>query len=487
MSQSAHFGPVGIIDIGSNSIRFVAYGGAPRVPSVLFNEKVMAGLGQGLGADGMLAEAAMARALAALKRFRALATHLKLTRIQTVATAAVRDATNGTDFLRQVEAIGFEPKLLSGTEEARLAGIGVLSGIPNATGVAGDLGGGSLELIAVGMETVWEGVSLPLGVLRLGPDDLHVPALAATIAKAVAGKTIERVGPGQPLYLVGGSWRSLALIEMHTSDHPLPILHQHRIAPGRVAELSAHLASADRALLKTVPSLSGSRIPTLPAAAALLQALAETLRPSELVICAYGLREGMLYRALTPEQRREDPLLAAAREIGGRYGRYDDHGDLIDRWIAPVFEDDPPAMRRLRLAACLLADIAWGAHPDFRAERAVDMAIHGNWVGIDAAGRAMLGLALFAAFGGTRGFDERIAGLCTPEERARAQHWGLAIRLAQRLSAGVSALLKGTRLTLRENILILSMHGDASSLAGEAVLRRHRQLATALGADTILA
>lgn len=487
MSSQPSFGPVGIIDIGSNSIRFVAYGGAPRVPSVLFNEKVMAGLGQGLGADGMLADAAMARALSALKRFRALATHLKLTRIQTVATAAVRDAANGAEFLRQVEAIGFEPKLLPGLEEAQLAGIGVMSGIPNADGVAGDLGGGSLELVAVGRETIGDGVSLPLGVLRLGSDSLDVAPLAAEIAKAVAGTTIERVGPGQPLYLVGGSWRSLALIDMHASNHPLPILHQHRIAPERIAELNAHVASADRALLKTVPSLSGSRIPTLPAAAALLQALTETLRPSELMICAYGLREGLLYRELDPEQRREDPLLAAAREIGGRYGRYDDHGDLIDRWIAPVFGNDPPAMRRLRLAACLLADIAWGAHPDFRAERAVDMALHGNWVGIDSGGRAMLGLALFAAFGGTCGFDERIAGLCAPEERARAQQWGLAIRLAQRLSAGVSGPLEDTRLTLRENLLTLALSGDAAALAGEAVLRRHRQLATAMGAETILA
>ena len=188
----------------------------------------------------------------------------------------------------------------------------------------------------------------------------------------------------------------------------------------------------DRAALRAVPSLSGSRIPTLPAAAALLEALVTTLKPSALVICAYGLREGLLFRELTPEQRRLDPLLAAAREVGGRYGRFDDHGDLIDRWIAPVFPHDGATDRRLRLAACLLADIAWGAHPDFRAERAVDMAIHGNWVGIDAAGRAMLGLTLFSAFGGTHGFDGRIAALCDPASAKRAHHWGLAIRVAQR-------------------------------------------------------
>lgn len=457
------------------------------MPSVLFNEKVMAGLGQDLGADGVLDDAAMARALVALKRFRQLATHLKLTRIQTVATAAVRDARNGGAFLREVAALGFEPLLVPGVEEARLAGFGVLSGIPSARGIAGDLGGGSLELVVVGDKTVGEAVSLPLGVLRLDPDNLQVPALAATIAQVVMGTSIERAGQGRPLYLVGGSWRSLALIDMHFSGHPLPILHQHRIEPGRIAELGALIASADRAVLKTIGSLSGSRIPTLPAAAALLQALAQTLHPDALVTCAYGLREGLLYRELTPDQRQQDPLLAAAREIGGRYGRFDDHGDLLDRWIAPVFADDDASARRLRLAACLLADVAWGAHPDFRAERAFDMAVHGNWVGIDAAGRAMLGLALFSAFGGTQGFNPAIAALCTDQDRCRAQHWGLAIRLAQRLSGGVAAPLKMSRLERDADCLRLRLASDAPSLAGEAVLRRLKQLGIAIGIETRMA
>ncbi len=480
-SDAESFGPVGIIDIGSNSIRFVAYAGHPRVPAVLFNEKVMAGLGQGLAADGLLAPAAMDRALVALGRFQALATQLKLTRVQTVATAAVRDAGNGAEFMRRIAALGFSPLLLPGSEEAQLAGLGVLSAIPNADGVAGDLGGGSLELIGVADGEVGEGVSLPLGVLRVGGVDSGVAALAGTIVRAVTGTGIAKRAAGRPLYLVGGSWRSLGLIDLHLAGHPLPIVHQHRIAPPRVAELRAWIGSADRAALKLVPSLSGSRIPTLPAAAALLEALTQTLEPSELVVCAYGLREGLLYRELSPEQRRLDPLLAAAREIGGRYGRFDDHGDLIDRWIAPTFSDDPPARARLRLAACLLADIAWGAHPDFRAERAVDMAVHGNWVGIDAPGRAMLGLALFTAFGGTRGFDERIAALCKPDARARAQHWGLAIRLAQRLSGGVAAPLKVSDLKRSASTLTLLLPGEAAALMGEAVSRRHRQLATALG------
>jgi len=409
-----------------------------------------------------------------------------LVRVQTVATAAVRDARNGAAFMAKVAELGFEPMLLSGPEEARLAGLGVLSAIPQANGIAGDLGGGSLELIPIADGVVGEGVSLPLGVLRVAPDQADPAALAGDIVRALGRTGIARAAAGRALYLVGGSWRSLALIDLHLTGHPLPIVHAHRIAPARVPELRAALLSADRNALRAVPALSSSRIPTLPAASALLEALTATLEPSELVVCAYGLREGLLFRELGADTQVTDPLLCAAREIGGRYGRFADHGDLIDVWIASVF-DDSPIQARLRLAACLLADIAWGAHPDFRAERAVDLAVHGNWVGIDAAGRAMLGLALFAAFGGTRGFDDRIAGLCSAEDRARAQSWGLAIRLAQRLSGGVAGPLETTRLARQETALILTLAGDADALNGEAVARRHRQLATALGLEARLA
>ena len=115
------FGPVGIIDIGSNSVRFVAYGGTQRVPSVLFNEKIMAALGKGVARDGRLGEGAMARTIEAIARFSRLGREMKLKRLTTVATAAVRDASNGKQFLQQITALGLKPRLLSGEEEAELA------------------------------------------------------------------------------------------------------------------------------------------------------------------------------------------------------------------------------------------------------------------------------------------------------------------------------------------------------------------------------
>lgn len=470
--------PVAIIDIGSNSVRLVVYSGATRSPSVIFNEKVLAGLGEGMAETGALTEASQERALAALARFRLLIDQMGAGRRHVVATAAVREASNGAAFLERVRALGLHPALVSGEEEARLAGMGVLSAMPEADGIVGDLGGGSLELVDVAGGAIRARVSLPLGVLRVGRVKGD-GALAKKVAKAVDSIDFRERGRARPFYLVGGSWRALARLDMALIDYPLPIIHHYTMSVERPAALKEEIAALGKAAARDI-QISVSRLPTLPAANRILRALADELAPSGLVATGVGIREGLLFDSLPPEVRALDPLIEAAREAGRGLGRFAEHGALIDRWIAPAFGDDPAAAR-LRLAACLLADVAWLAHPDFRAERGVDMALHGNWVGVDGPGRVMIAQALFRNFGGGSGFaDFEVAALCNPDELKQAARWGLAMRLAQRLSGGVAAGLERTALSIRENKLRLAIVPGAEALYGETVARRHKTLANAL-------
>lgn len=474
------FGPVGIIDIGSNSVRFVAYGGSERVPSVLFNEKLMAALGRGVARDGKLSDAAMGRTIEALARFRQLAKEMKLKKLHTVATAAVRDASNGKAFLKQIAELGLNPRVISGDEEAELAGLGVVSAIPDANGIVADLGGGSLELIGTARGGVGEGVTLPLGVFRLGsgPDCV---AVASTLRTAIKNGRLKDAARGHCLYLVGGSFRALALLDMKLMGHPLPIIHHHRILPERLGELRAAIAGMNFDQIKAHTQISSARIPTLPAVVTLLETMMNVLGPRKTYVSAFGLREGLLYRDLDPSTKRQDPLLAAAVEVGERLGRFGDHGASIDIWMNPLFPDETREMQRLRLATCLLDDIAWNAHPDFRAERAVDMALHGNWVGIDSHGRAVLGRALCSAFGGDGAFSADVAALLAPGEVDRVVAWGRALRLAQRLSGGTEALLRKTSIDLVSNKIVLSIPHKYRMLYSEAVERRLIQLGKALG------
>lgn len=475
-----------IIDIGSNSIRLVVYDGPLRAPAILFNEKVMAGLGRGMGETGMLGVQPMATALRALERFRALTIAMEATSVRTVATAAVRDAKNGKDFISKVAAIGLTVELLSGEAEAMASGLGVISAMPEADGIVGDLGGGSLELVRISGGKVRARVSMPLGVLRLaavrasgrGALDRHVRKLLKK-----SGWVIEK---NLPFYLVGGSWRALARLHMHLSLWPLPILHGYSMPSIAAARLVRVLAQIGRKRLKAINEIQTSRVPALVDSAALLAILVRSLESSVLVVSAAGLREGLLFEALTTEQRTEDPLIAAARESGARQGRFAEHGDVLHQWIAPLFAHEDNIDTRLRHAACLLGDVAWAANPDFRAERGLEIALHGNWVGVDARGRAMVAQALFTSFGGS-GTAPVANVLASAADLATAVKWGLAMRLGQRLSGGVAGPLNASQLGTDATGLWLKLHESGTGLYGEVVERRHRQLATSLGKTARLA
>lgn len=473
------FGPVGIIDIGSNSVRFVAYAGSERVPSTLFNEKVAAGLGRELATTGRLPEKAMDQAIAALARFRLLAREMKLKTLHAVATAAVRDAANGADFLRRAREVGIEPQVISGEEEARLAALGVISAIPQARGVVADLGGGSLELTPVADGAAGTGISLPLGVLRLGGN--ASAKSIATILKRDVPPAILAAAAERTLYLVGGSFRAFVQLDQMLGKHPLPIVHGHALEGLRARELRQIVRGLSPEELKGRYGFSTTRSQTLGAAAAVLDALFRVLEPARAVASAYGLREGLLFDHLSPDIRAEDPLLAAALEAGEKLGRFGDHGAELDRWIDPLFPDDDRVARRLRLAACLLADVAWEAHPDFRAGWAVDMGVHGNWVGIDAEGRTVIGRTLWAAFGGEGPFSPDLADLVEERVLEHAGQWGAAIRLAQRLSGGTERLLGRTAVALDGDDVVLRLKAKDRAIYSDAAARRHRQLALLMG------
>jgi exopolyphosphatase/guanosine-5'-triphosphate,3'-diphosphate pyrophosphatase len=458
------------------------YAGPQRIPTPIFNEKVLAGLGAGFGRSRKLPREARARTLAALSRFKLLLDHMNVKRTQVVATAAVRDAEDGLDFIREIERIGLTCELLSAEQEAMLAGEGVISGIPHADGIVGDLGGGSLELVDVASGKASDGISLPLGVLRLDASTAGEREARKLLKTALKKSPLKEQARGRTFYMVGGSWRALARIDMLATDYPLPITHQYRMKPARTRDLRKLVRALD-------PRLSSAaappRLATSPVAAMVLELLVEELDPAQLVVSTYGIREGLLYSALRPGVRRVDPLIEEARDAGGGEHRFGQHGDLLDAWIAPLFDDEPP-MRRLRLASCLLADVAWQANPGFRADRGIEMALHGNWVAVNPAGRVIMAQALSANFGRDRLPEPRLAQLCSEVQLKRAHCWGQAMRLGQRLSGGVGSVLKRTSLADVNGAVQLSVRRGEEALVGDQVERRLVRLAELLGREPVV-
>lgn len=471
-----------VIDIGSNSVRLVVYEGPPRAPATIFNEKVAAGLGRGLSEDGRIAPEDAKRGLLALRRYALLAEQMGVNDLQCVATAAVRDASNGPDFIAGAKKAGLNLRLLSGEEEAEASAYGVIAAIPDADGVVVDLGGGSLELAEVRNGKVGRTASFPLGVLRIPPLREKGQQYFERLVRRLL-----RVGnwpgnlAGSKLYLVGGSWRALSRLDLEITRNPLAILDQHHIHRSSVRRLVRASKRLTVEELKAISGMTAARAAFVPDAASLLAALVKVMDAPEMIVSSSGLREGLLYQALDKRTRAQDPLIEAAQFEGRRLSRFALHGKTIARWIAPLFAGESDADARIRLAACLLSDVAWSANPDFRAERGAEIALHGNWRGIDSRGRILMARALHTGFGGSDNAFPDMEDLLSGEDLAQARRWGLAIRLAQRLSGGLEAPLTGSRLTLGEQDLRLTLEQDWHDLAGESVDRRLKTLAQSFG------
>ena len=357
--QSDKLDSIGVIDIGSNSVRLVIFDVENGYPVPLHNESVSCGLGRGVGVDGALPDDAVECALGAIVGYTRFAREWGVDALDLVATAAVRDASNGADFIAAIlSQTGCEVRILDGAEEARLAGLGVAAGFRAPQGIVGDLGCGSLELIRIGPKGLGEAVTLPLGALRL---EAQFEGDLSEIEKVVAAQleAVPWLGDveGQTFYAVGGSWRALARIHMEQRGHPLHIIHAYAIEKRQAEEFAGLIAGLGRKSLSRIPSVSSRRIEMLPAAAVIFRQVIAACRPSQAVFSAAGLREGLVYDRIVRDGAVDDPLLAAAEALAEREGRFGDIGERLLSWTSPLYLNRHQARDRLRLAACTLSDI----------------------------------------------------------------------------------------------------------------------------------
>jgi len=469
-----------IIDIGSNTVRLVIYNGPPRAPIVLLNEKVTPRLGKDVAANGLLSEKAMEVALAALARYAALLRMRGVGDVQTVATAAVRNARNGPEFLAAVEALGLSPRLLSGEEEAQASAMGVIAAFPGAKGVVGDLGGGSLELVAVDGESCEGGVTLPFGTLNLPALRARGPGRFAQRVRDGLKTVGWNTGAGLPFFIVGGSWRALALHSMRATGWPLDDPHDFELSPEEAIRICTGLARGK--IGETDPRISSARLATLPDAAALLGVLAEQLAPSRIVFSSWGLREGLLYSQLDEATRAQDPMLAGVAAFAADARVSFLAAEKVTRWTGGISSDDDAANGNLRLAGTMLALASLRSEPNLRADQAIAWALRKRWIGLNARGRAMLAMTVFANTGHTE-IPEPLAPLASEEDFSRAISWGLAVRLCRKLSGGAEEALDQTALRRVGDRLVLEFQHPVQALTSNSVAKNLRILAEWLGLE----
>jgi exopolyphosphatase/guanosine-5'-triphosphate,3'-diphosphate pyrophosphatase len=482
---------VAVLDIGSNSVRLVVYERHARALTPLYNEKSSCALGRGLAATGKLAYENIDRALTAIQRFALVARLMKVGQVHILATSAVRDASNSKVFVDAVESImGASVRVLSGEEEAHYAALGVLAGIPDFTGVVGDLGGGSLELSAMthGRDAIGE--THELGVIRMQDDSGGSPVKARGIAQArlLDSKLLADVR-GDTFCAIGGTWRSLAKVHQVLRGYPLHMVQHYVAEADDLATLCAEIVEAVGAG-KSWPgsdATSSSRRELVPYGAAVLGEVLRAGKFERVVFSALGVREGYLHSLLDAEEREVDPLLQAAEEMSVLRSRSPAHAlDLIDftaDLINAVGVVESPEDERLRKVACYLSDIGWRGHPDYRGEQSVDLVAYGSLIGVDHPGRAFLAEVLAVRYMGLKhksvsGDLMRLAGDAGNE---RARLIGAAFRVAYPMSAAMPGVLPRTSFSVQDGVLTLDLPSELAFLDGEHLRGRLDQLATVAG------
>ncbi len=487
-------GPVAIVDVGSNSVRLVVYESLSRSPYPVFNEKSLCALGTGVATTGRLPAAGVEKALAALRRFRVLSEVLGVSALHVLATAAARDASNGAEFLAAAaKAIGAPVALLSGDREAELSALGVISGFVNPDGIVGDLGGGSLELTEVKGAGAGIGVSLPLGGLTLMDASSRSPRAAAKIVReTLADSGIAERLAGRTVYAVGGTWRALAKLHMGLRNYPLAVTHGYAIPASEAVDFSGLVERANADTLISSGAINAARRPFLAYGGLVLDEIIRRARPREVVFSATGMREGLLYEMLGTEQRRQDPLLLAASQFDRLFSRAPGHADELCDWtdglIKSMLIDDSLEERRLRHAACLLADVNWRAHPDHRHEEGMNIAENAAFLGVDHPGRSFLALvAWYRYLGIDAEVSPQIRALVSAQMLEKARILAAAARAAFVVSGAMPGVLPAAPVHCTKTQLILTLPRRFADLATEKLQNRLAQLSRLIRREPVVA
>jgi exopolyphosphatase/guanosine-5'-triphosphate,3'-diphosphate pyrophosphatase len=477
-------GLIGIIDIGSNSVRMVVYHALKRVPLPVFNEKYMCALGKGLAKTGRLNPDGVKQAELAIARFLVMAKRLEVASLDIIATAAVRDASDGAAWVKSLEKkLGAKITTISGEREAELAAKAVLSSFHDPFGLSADLGGGSMELATVERSRIGEVVSCHLGNLRVldasdgkrgrMEDLIHDELKAVPWLKNLAPPTI---------YAIGGGFRALAKLHIKKTHYPLSLVHEYAMSRRAVTQLCERLTDMSAAEIAALPGLSPKRAQTIMPTALVLQKLLAVSGAQEVRFSVSGIREGFFYDLLSERLQKEDPLLASAADLAALLGRSGSYATELYDWMTPLFAREPLVWQRLRMALAKLSEIAWAIDPNFRANWAFSRIMQSSLKGMDHKERLMLALALYHRYQTRWRGDKSGVSLLDERERLWARCVGLAANLAFQLSGGKAGNLHHARLTFHDGEVSLKLDADAAPLRTEAVEKRIEGLGEALRA-----
>lgn len=365
--------PVAVVDIGSNSGRVVVL---RRTPSghvdVVDDERAPLRLVRAIDQGGALGEAAIGHTLQVMRDFRAVATRCGAARVIAVATAAVREASDGGLLIERIRAAtGFEVRVLSAEEEGAFALRGAIQGLPVTEGLLIDIGGGSMQAVAFQARAISRTWTTGLGALRLSarflttdpPDRTERRRLEDHVLQALKKAGVAPLAPGAHLVGTGGTVRNLAKIHRRTQKYPVGRLHGYTISRGALQQVADLVVGRAATARRAVPGLNPDRVDSIAGGALVALTTMQYLGARELLVSGQGLRDGVAMQPLgvTATSPRE-ARAAAVAALGRRFTTWDPavaarRQAIATRLQQVITPDLPPADTELLGYAAAILDI----------------------------------------------------------------------------------------------------------------------------------
>lgn len=446
---------IGVIDIGSNSVRFVVFEGNFWTLKYFYNEKVICGLGKGLNLSGKLNPQGKLRALNALCRFKILIERMKINNLSVVATAAIREASDGKSFCQKIQNdFNINVQIISGEEEARLSAKGILLSTPNATGLVCDLGGSSLEFAELDQGKIKTVCTSKLGPLSI----LDQPYSHDDFIKLTLKKVAKNFKPCyKKIYLIGGSFRAIAKFHIKKTNYPLPIIHNLRLPISDLCKTLPIIKKSTKLERQRIASTSQNRAELLPIATDVLSHILNQFGSEIVSFSSYGLREGLFYESLQT-QEKNNSIIKICRKIEAKKSRFPGFGDLLYKWILPLFPKINNTDKHLIHITCLLHDTHWNIHPDSRAEICFNSMIHSNFGTLSHHDRIYIASALFYRYNKkiTLNNHIRIFNILNSKDKLQVESLGKAIHFGTIILGSQEKNLGQIRLGISKITLTLS-------------------------------
>ncbi len=501
------------IDLGSNSVRFVVISIRSNGSHTLeFQQKEAVRLGEGLNENSRLSEEAMNRAVSRLKTYAHMADVMGVDHTIAVATAAVRNAANGQEFVdRVLKETGIAIRIISGKEEAYLGYLGVINTIALKDFILFDLGGASVEISLVRNRQQVQSVSVPIGAVTLtekfqlqNQPDPSIVEEAISFVKQQLSSLDWLVNSQLPIVGIGGTVRTLAKINQRSSNYMLAKLHNYDLPLDRLQEIFHVLSTKTCTDRKKISGLASERSDIIVAGSIVVKTLTELVNTPRLTVGGCGLREGLFYDYYGKYYQNNNPILPDILQHSTlnflRHLGYDDvsHPQYVMQMALKLYDGLQPLMgaknSRLRImlkTAALLHDVG----------KTINYYNHARHSAFMIAGAPLYGLSqtehLITSFiaGYHHGISSKIfrayrySGLIAPQDWEWIRKLGIILHLAETIDTTYEQIVTSADFSFAENvsILILTTKENSDHSAAEAEMQKiQKQFKKEFGSSLIV-